>query len=110
MTPRRRMTAKSVSAAAIFHAGSTSFGPGRRIAMLAFGRAPVSKEGKKMYRTDILDSDVPSTTFDGKPTKFPILACCPRDAMQMAESSEPSAFFPTVTITLTTLLWPGKAS
>lgn len=62
-----------------------------------------------MYRTDNLDSGISSPVSGGKQTRYPILARSPRDAMQMAETSEPSDFFPTVTITLTTLLWPGKA-
>lgn len=62
-----------------------------------------------MYRTDNRDYEISSPVLGDKQARYPTLACSPRDAMQMAETSEPSNFFPTVTITLTTLLWPGKA-
>jgi len=37
------------------------------------------------------------------------LAYSPLDAMHMAEASGPCELFPTVTITLTTIFWPGTA-
>lgn len=52
-----------------------------------------------MYRSEIS----PDQTMDA------MLACSPLDAMQMADASGPCEFFPTVTITLTTIFWPGTA-
>jgi len=50
-----------------------------------------------------------SEEFSSEQTKGLILAYSPLDAMQMAEASGPCELFPTVTITLTTIFWPGTA-
>jgi hypothetical protein len=78
-----------------------------------------------MYRSDIPGYGFSSTALDGNSpwntyrSNVPppreefgggaLLVRSPREAMHMAESSGSSDFFPTVTITLTTLLWPGTA-
>jgi len=78
-----------------------------------------------MCRSEIPDYNLSSTAVDGSSpwntyrSNVPppreefagdaLLMRSPRDAMHMAESSGSTEFFPTVTITLTTLLWPGTA-
>jgi hypothetical protein len=78
-----------------------------------------------MYRSDSVSCELFSPVSNGRTScrtsrsrvppprhsdaKGAVLARSPLEAMQMAETSESSEFFPTVTITLTTLLWPGTA-
>jgi hypothetical protein len=78
-----------------------------------------------MYRSENFGSERSSPTVDGHAlwqssgsrvpppldvqTLDAMWARSPLEAMQMAEGSEPCELFPTVTITLTTIFWPGTA-